>query len=157
MCSGRQFWLALVAFVVLSAGPAAVRSAPQAKGASPIEGKWQITFFAIQYNRVSPSDTGDTITVESDMTLTIKDGKMTLAAGEDSFTWRIDRAEQKDGQLGEIDLKAETAKLQPQKGIFSLDKDVLILRYPPNSANRPKELKLKPNEQGVLLRAKRVK
>ena len=131
--------------------------APQAKRASPIEGQWQISFFAIQYNRVSPSDTGDTLTVETDITLTIKEGKMTISSGTESFTWRIDRVEQKEGQLGEIDLTGETAKLQPQKGIFSLDKDVLTLCYPPNSAERPKELKIKPNEQGVLLRAKRVK
>jgi hypothetical protein len=154
MCSRRRLWVAVVALLAVTAGS---HGAPQAKRASPIDGEWLITFWAIQFNRVGAGDTGDPITVETDMTLTIKDGKMTIAAGADSFTWRIDRVEQKEGKLGEIDLTAETARVQPQKGIFSLDKDVMVLRYPHNSADRPKELKLKPNEQGVLLRAKRVK
>lgn len=153
----RLVSLTLLAVVALSAAPAGGRAAPRAKGAPPIEGTWQVTFFAIQFNRVGAGDTGDEITVETDITLTIKDGKMTIAAGADSFTWRIDRAEQKEAGPGEIDLTAETAKVQPQKGIFLLDKDVLVLRYPHNAADRPKELKLKPSEQGVLLRAKRVK
>jgi hypothetical protein len=147
---------AIALTIVFSAGSGGARCAPLAKTKSPIEGKWLVTFFAIQYNRVSESDTGDTVTVETDMTLTIRDGKMTITAGTDSFTWKVDRVEYGEGKVGEIDLTAETAKLQPQKGIFSLDKDVLVLRYPPNAADRPKELKIKPNEEGVLIRAKRV-
>jgi cell division protein FtsL len=38
--------------VALTVAPGVAQCAPKVKASSQIEGKWQITFFAIQYNRV---------------------------------------------------------------------------------------------------------
>jgi hypothetical protein len=156
LMSSANIFRVIALLVVASA----ISCEPIGKKDLSLDGKWMIEYFALQYNKLGTGDvtfdsSGTPFAIETDMVMAIQDGVIKITAGSDSFTWRIERISGEIGKLSEIDLMAETTKLPQQKGIFLLDKDVLIICYPADASERPTEFKIGPKQQGVMLRARR--
>jgi hypothetical protein len=121
-----------------------------------VAGEWQVFFAGVQY-KVYKSDEGESLTVDLDIRIEIRDRRMTVFYGKNSFTWKVDRISLEEGKVGEIDLAGETVSKPVQKGLIMLKDGVLTFRIPTSGGDRPSSFEVKPNETGILLAARRKK